>query len=662
MTIRTLLVANRGEIACRVIRTAKRLGIRTVAVHSAADTGAPHVAMADQAVLIGPAPVGESYLSVERILGAVAASGADAVHPGYGFLSENAGFASACADAGLTFVGPPVEAIDLMGDKARSKLRMIDAGVPCVPGYQDAEQDDTRLLAEAERIGFPLMVKASAGGGGRGMRLVDDPAKLERALKTARSEAKNAFGDDRLILERAVVRPRHVEIQVFADSHGNVIHLGERDCSVQRRHQKVIEEAPSPFLDEATRKAMGEQACTLANAVDYQSAGTVEFIVDKNRNFYFLEMNTRLQVEHPVTELITGIDLVEWMIRVANGEKLTMTQDDIKLTGWAVESRIYAEDPYRGFLPSIGRLSRFAPPAESATVRVDTGVVEGSEITMFYDPMIAKLCSYGPDRKTAIDNMVDALNQFRLEGISHNINFVNAVCNHPRFREGRLSTNFIPEEYPDGFEGAAIDDATARRLVAVAVLVHLRDRIRATGISDQVPHFRPRIGQDWHVEVQGATFDVRATAGERATDVHVDGEHLVVESNWRPGKPVFDGIVGGKRMSVQIRSTVEGFALTFNGATNDYCVRTPMAGALAALMPVKEAPDLSKLLLCPMPGMVMQIHVEVGDEVKTGQALAVVEAMKMENVLRAEADGVVASINASAGDSLAVDDIILELE
>ncbi|WP_416899381.1 MAG: acetyl-CoA carboxylase biotin carboxylase subunit [Minwuia sp.] len=657
-----ILIANRGEIACRVIKTARRMGIATVAVYSDADDGALHMQMADEAVHIGGAAASESYLVIDRIIEACKQTGAEAVHPGYGFLSENQKFYTALEKAGIAFIGPGQRAIAAMGDKIESKKLAQAAGVNTVPGYTDVIDTVEEAVKIAADIGYPVMIKASAGGGGKGMRVAFDEAEARDGFKSAKSEAASSFGDDRVFIEKFVEEPRHIEIQVLADGQGTTLYVGERECSIQRRHQKVIEEAPSPFLDVATRKAMGEQAVALADAVEYRSAGTVEFIVDKDRNFYFLEMNTRLQVEHPVTEMITGIDLVEQMIRVANGEKLALTQDDIKLNGWAVESRIYAEDPYRGFLPSIGRLSRCQPPKESGAVRVDTGVIEGSEITMFYDPMIAKLVTYGPNRQAAIDSMIDALNGYRIEGINHNINFLNAVCNHPRFREGRLTTNFIAEEYPDGFHGAPLDLDNRRRMVAAAVVAHLRERSRSSSITGQVPHFVVQIGQDWRVRCGEDHYKVHTTTGDTATDVTIDGEHLVVESAYKPGQPRFTGMVGGRQVEMMIRPSEEGYLLTFDGATLTFQVRTPQADAFAALMPVKEAADLSKMLICPMPGALMQLHVEVGDEVQTGQPLAVIEAMKMENVLRAETDGVVAKINNRPGDSLAVDDVILELE
>jgi len=657
-----ILIANRGEIACRVIKTARKMGIQTVAVYSDADEGALHMQMADEAVHIGAAAASESYLVMDRILQACKDTGAEAVHPGYGFLSENQKFCDALQKAGIAFIGPNVRAIAAMGDKIESKKLAQAAGVSTVPGYTDVIDTVEEAMKIAADIGYPVMIKASAGGGGKGMRVAWNEAEAREGFKSAKSEAASSFGDDRVFIEKFIEEPRHIEIQVLADGQGTTLYVGERECSIQRRHQKVIEEAPSPFLDEATRKAMGEQAVALAEAVEYRSAGTVEFIVDKDRNFYFLEMNTRLQVEHPVTELITGIDLVEQMIRVANGEKLALTQADIKLNGWAVESRIYAEDPYRGFLPSIGRLSRCQPPMESDTVRVDTGVVEGSEISMFYDPMIAKLCTWAPTREAAIDSMIDALNGYWIEGISHNINFLNAVCSHPRFREGRLSTNFIAEEYPEGFEGAPLPPENERRLVAVAVVAHLRDTARAGSIDGQVPHFQARLGRDWRVQCGDKHFDVTAVVGEGGTDITIDGHHLVVESPWKPGDQRFRGAVDGRVVEVLIARSGEGYRLTFDGTTLDFAVRSPRAAELAALMPVKEAADLSKLLICPMPGALIQLHVEEGDEVQTGQALAVIEAMKMENTLRAETTGVVAKIHNRPGDSLAVDQVILELE
>jgi len=657
-----ILIANRGEIACRVIKTARKMGIATVAVYSEADDGALHTRMADEAIHIGGAPASESYLIADRIIQACKDTGAEAVHPGYGFLSENRDFANALQDAGIAFIGPGEVAIAAMGDKIESKKLAKNAGVNTVPGYNDVIDSVDEAVKISGDIGYPVMIKASAGGGGKGMRVAYNDEEARDGFQSAKSEAASSFADDRVFIEKFIEEPRHIEIQVLADTHGNCIYLGERECSIQRRHQKVIEEAPSPFLDEATRKNMGEQAVALSKAVQYKSAGTVEFIVDKDRNFYFLEMNTRLQVEHPVTELITGIDLVEQMIRVANGEELTIGQDDVKLTGWSVESRIYAEDPYRNFLPSIGRLSRFAPPAESDTVRVDTGVVEGSEISMFYDPMISKLITYGKDRTEAVDAMLEALNGYRLEGISHNINFLAAVCKHPRFREGRLSTNFIAEEYADGFMGAEWDQATYNTLAAIAVTAHVREQARAQDISGQIDEFDPKVGINWFACVEDQQIAASIGADDDGLTVTIGDEELTVLSDWMPGEAKFTGTVGGRDVTALVAATREGYDLTMDGATRQFIVRTPQAAELAGHMPVKEAPDMSKFLLCPMPGVIRSINVDVGEEVQPGQALAMVEAMKMENILRAESEGTVKAIKAEVGASLAVDEIIIEFE
>ncbi|MEQ8498161.1 MAG: acetyl/propionyl/methylcrotonyl-CoA carboxylase subunit alpha [Sneathiellaceae bacterium] len=660
-----ILIANRGEIAVRVMRTCQRMGIATVAVYSDADDGAMHMRMADEAVHIGPPPAAQSYLLIDRIVQACRDTGAQAVHPGYGFLSENQAFAAALEEAGIAFIGPGRFAIQAMGDKIESKKLAHKAGVSTVPGYLGVIADADEAVKIANDVGYPVMIKASAGGGGKGMRIARSDAEVHEGFKSAMNEARSSFGDDRVFIEKYVEEPRHIEIQVLGDAHGNVIYLGERECSIQRRHQKVVEEAPSPFLDAATRKAMGEQAVALAKAVDYKSAGTVEFIVDRDRNFYFLEMNTRLQVEHPVTALVTGIDLVEQMIRVADGEKLALQQSDVKLNGWAIESRIYAEDPYRGFLPSIGRLSRCRFP-DLEGVRVDTGVGEGSEITMFYDPMIAKLCSYGADRAEAIDVMRAALDRTWIEGISHNVDFVNAVANHPRFREGRLSTNFIAEEYPDGFDGAALGDETRTALVAIAA--HLERIARAyarTVGSEAAPELQGRdrfvvwLDEDrFQVEISG-----EAAAQGWAHRVSVDGAPpVMVSAPWRPGETVYSGQMDGLETALLVRRHREGWRLTLQGAEVKAFVRTPRVAELAELMPVKAPPDMSKYLLCPMPGLVVSIDVAVGDPVKAGQPLAVVEAMKMENVLRAERDGTVSEVKAKPGDSLAVDEVILEFE
>ncbi|MEH6496869.1 MAG: acetyl/propionyl/methylcrotonyl-CoA carboxylase subunit alpha [Pseudomonas marincola] len=649
-----ILIANRGEIACRVIRTAREMGIKTVAVYSDADDGAMHMKMADEAVHIGASAAAESYLIIEKIIDACKQTGAQAVHPGYGFLSENQAFADALAKENITFIGPGKRAIASMGDKIASKKLALEAGVSTVPGHMDLITDAEHAVVISNQIGYPVMIKASAGGGGKGMRVAGNDEEAREGFQSAKNEAISSFGDDRIFIEKFVVDPRHIEIQVLADKHGNCIYLGERECSIQRRHQKVIEEAPSPFVDEALRKAMGEQAVALSKEVDYHSAGTVEFIVGADRSFYFLEMNTRLQVEHPVTELITGVDLVEQMIRVANGEKLTMTQEDVTLTGWAMESRLYAEDPYRGFLPSIGRLSKYNPPV-GENIRVDTGVTEGSEITMFYDPMIAKLCTYGPDRATAIAEMSRALDSYDVEGIAHNINFLNAVCNHPRFKSGNITTGFIAEEYPEGFLGVDVDEDAYRTMIAIAGTVHLRNETRkTTGVA-------AISGSDWVVS-QGLDrhTDISVEDAEHGMDVIVDGKTLAVRTDWVPGVRRFEADINGKAVVAIVAIANGKIQVTHSGAEISLAVRRPRLAELAKLMPIKVAPDMSKYLLCPMPGMIVAVNVAVGDEVKAGQALAVVEAMKMENILRAEQDGVVAIVNAAAGDTLAVDEIILE--
>jgi propionyl-CoA carboxylase alpha chain len=672
-----ILIANRGEIACRVIKSARKMGIKTVAVYSEADADALHVSMADEAVLIGPAPAAESYLVIENIIDAIKKTGAEAVHPGYGFLSENAAFANALKEAGITFIGPHPHAISAMGDKIESKKLAQAAGVNTIPGYLGAIPNADDAVGIAKDIGFPVMIKASAGGGGKGLRVAYSEDEVTQGFQSATNEARASFGDDRIFIEKYASEPRHIEVQVLGDKHGNVIHLGERECSIQRRHQKVIEEAPSPFVDKKTRAEMGAQAVALAKAVDYESAGTVEFIVDKDRNFFFLEMNTRLQVEHPVTELITGVDLVEQMIRVAAGQMLSISQEDISITGWAVESRIYAEDPFRGFLPSIGRLVRYCPPPEETenglTIRNDTGVQEGGEISLYYDPMIAKLCTHGPNRQAAIDHMSGALDEFYIEGIQHNVPFLNAVMSHKRFQEGRLTTGFIAEEFPDGFEGADLDETTREILVAVAARADTTIRERDWQISGQVQEggaeedLTNRV-----VTLDGKNYEICVGADDVADDdLEVDvlprweadrARHLIVTGEWTPGTPLFRGQINGRDVAVQVKPVIDGFELNFRGATVKANVRSQRAAELAALMPEKVAPDTSKYLLCPMPGLVVSIDVEVGQEVKAGEALAVVEAMKMENVLVAERDGVVGSIAAEQGDSLSVDEVILEFE
>jgi propionyl-CoA carboxylase alpha chain len=663
-----ILIANRGEIACRVIKTARKLGIKTVAVYSDADRNALHVQMADEAVHIGPPPAAQSYIVIDKIMAAIKATGADGVHPGYGFLSENRVFAAALEAAGVVFIGPPSAAIEAMGDKITSKKIAQEAGVSTVPGYMGLIADADEAVKISAQIGYPVMIKASAGGGGKGMRIAWNDAEAREGFQSSKNEAAASFGDDRIFIEKFVTQPRHIEIQVLADTHGNCVYLHERECSIQRRNQKVIEEAPSPFLDQATRKAMGEQACALAKAVGYTSAGTVEFIVDGNRNFYFLEMNTRLQVEHPVTELITGVDLVEQMIRVAGGEPLPFKQQDLKINGWAMESRLYAEDPYRNFLPSIGRLTRYRPPVEGRTerggiVRNDTGVYEGGEISMFYDPMIAKLCTWGETRDAAIEEMRLALDTFEVEGIGHNLPFVGAVMDHPRFVAGNITTAFIAEEYPEGFQGATLDEVTLRRVAAAAAAMNRVAEIRRTRISGTMDNHSRRVGDDWMVSLQGEVYAVKIAADPNGSTVtFADGQSLRVESDWTPGQPLAQVWVDGTTLAIKTSKIPMGFRMRLRGADLKVHVRTPRQHALAGLMLEKAPPDTSKYLLCPMPGLVVKINVGVGDEVQEGEALATVEAMKMENILKAERRGVVRAVKASAGASLKVDDVILEFE
>jgi propionyl-CoA carboxylase alpha chain len=662
-----ILIANRGEIACRVIKTARKMGIATVAVYSDADKDALHVRMADEAVHIGPPPANQSYIVIDRIMDAIRQSGAEAVHPGYGFLSENAKFAEALDAAGVAFIGPLVGAIEAMGDKITSKKLAAEANVSTVPGHMGLISDAEDAVKISNQIGYPVMIKASAGGGGKGMRIAWNDQEAREGFQSSKNEAAASFGDDRIFIEKFVTSPRHIEIQVLGDKHGNCLYLGERECSIQRRNQKVIEEAPSPFLDAATRKAMGEQAVALAKAVDYCSAGTVEFIVDGDRNFYFLEMNTRLQVEHPVTELITGIDLVEQMIRVAAGEQLALTQGDIKLNGWAIESRLYAEDPYRGFLPSIGRLSRYRPPAEEASeshaVRNDTGVFEGGEISRYYDPMIAKLCSWGPDRAAALQVMRTALDEFEVEGIGHNLPFLSAVMDHPRFISGNITTAFIEDEFPDGFGGVALADETLRKVAASAAAMHRVVEIRRARVSGRMSNHERVVGTDWVVKLQNQSYAVEIAADRQgATVTFADGTACRVTSDWVPGRSLAILDLDGERMALKVNSATEGFRIRYRGADLDVKVRSPRAAELARLMPDKQPPDTSKMLLCPMPGIVVSIAVAEGDEVQEGQVLATVEAMKMENVLRAEKKATVKAINAAAGASLAVDEVIMEFE
>ncbi|PXW68453.1 propionyl-CoA carboxylase alpha chain [Blastomonas natatoria] len=665
MPITKILIANRGEIACRVIRTARLMGIKTVAVYSDADARSPHVEMADEAVHIGPSPAAQSYLLADRIIEACKATGADAVHPGYGFLSERTSFAEALKAAGITFIGPPPGAIAAMGDKIESKKLALQAGVNVVPGFVGEIEDTEHAVRIASEIGYPVMMKASAGGGGKGMRLAYSEQDVREGFEATKREGLNSFGDDRVFIEKFIEQPRHIEIQVLGDQHGNIVYLGERECSIQRRHQKVVEEAPSPFVSPEMRRKMGEQAVALARAVGYYSAGTVELIVSgadtTGDSFYFLEMNTRLQVEHPVTELVTGLDLVEQMIRVAQGEPLAFTQDDIKLTGWAVENRVYAEDPYRGFLPSIGRLVRYNPPKQKKGVRVDDGVEEGGEVSIHYDPMIAKLITYGETRLDAIDRQITAIDRFEIEGPGHNLDFVSALMQHERFRSGNITTGFIAEEYPDGFHGAPASPELLRRLGAIAAFIATAEADRALRISDQLGN-RLTPPSEWQVRKGDIVMEV--SVSEDA--IVVDGEVVDMAMGYTPGDRLAVADFGDEEesdeLAVKVQRTRTGLALTARGATHTFEVLPSHVAEHARHMIEKVPPDLSRFLLCPMPGLLVKLHVAEGDKVQPGQPLAIVEAMKMENILRAEKAATVKTISAAEGDSLAVDAVILELE
>ena len=656
-----ILIANRGEIACRIIRTAKKMGIATVAVYSDADARSPFVLMADEAVHIGPSPAAQSYLLADKIIAACKATGAEAVHPGYGFLSERTSFAQALADNGIAFIGPPIGAIAAMGDKIESKKLALEAGVNVVPGFVGEIDDTEHAVRIAEEIGYPVMMKASAGGGGKGMRLAYSEKDVREGFEATKREGLASFGDDRVFIEKFILNPRHIEIQILGDQLGNIVYLNERECSIQRRHQKVVEEAPSPFVTLKMRKAMGEQCVALARAVGYYSAGTVELIVSgadpSGESFYFLEMNTRLQVEHPVTECITGVDLVEQMIRVAAGEKLPFAQDDVQLSGWAIENRVYAEDPYRGFLPSTGRLVRYNPPVEDDGVRVDDGVAEGGEVSIYYDPMIAKLITYGDTRAEAIDRQILALDQFEIQGLGHNIDFLSAIMQHPRFREGELTTGFIAEEYPDGFGGAPATAELLRSLSAIAAFAATAEADRARRVDGQLGK-RLAPPSAWQVLIAGVAHNVVLSGDE----VSVDGEPLDLAMEYTPGDRLVDAEIGETPLAVKIAKTRTGFTLTARGASHKARVLPAHVTPLAAHMIEKIPPDLSRFLLCPMPGLLVALHVNEGDHVEAGQPLAVVEAMKMENILRAEKAGVVKSLNAATGDSLAVDAVILEME
>jgi propionyl-CoA carboxylase alpha chain len=692
-----ILIANRGEIACRIMRTAKKMGIATVAVYSDADARAPFVLMADEAVHIGPSPAAQSYLLADKIIAACKATGAEAVHPGYGFLSERTSFAEQLAAEGIAFIGPPVNAIAAMGDKIESKKLALKAGVNVVPGFVGEIDDTEHAVRIAGEIGYPVMMKASAGGGGKGMRLAYNEADVREGFEATKREGLASFGDDRVFIEKFILNPRHIEIQILGDQHGNILYLNERECSIQRRHQKVVEEAPSPFVTPKMRKAMGEQCVALSRAVGYYSAGTVELIVSgadpSGESFYFLEMNTRLQVEHPVTEAITGIDLVEQMIRVAYGEKLAFTQDDVKLEGWAIENRVYAEDPYRGFLPSTGRLTRYRPPTRhpgegrdpepdqrvlaeglgpglrrgdesrgdeirgNDGIRVDDGVAEGGEVSMFYDPMIAKLVTWGETREEAADLQIAALDNFEIEGLGHNIDFLSAIMQHPRFRSGDLTTGFIAEEYPDGFNGAPASTELIRNLAAISAFAATAEADRARRVDGQLgDRLRPPSG--WQVKIGDILHDV-VLSGD---DIRVDGELVDLDMEYTPGDRIVAAEIGDDPLTVKIAKTRTGFKLTTRGAIHQARVLPAHVAPLAAYMIEKIPPDMSRFLLCPMPGLLVQLHVEAGEKVEAGQPLAVVEAMKMENILRAEKSGIIKSLSAAQGDSLAVDAIILEME
>ena len=662
-----LLIANRGEIACRIARTARKMGIKTVAVYSDADKYGRHVKACDEAVYIGPSPASESYLVIDKIVSACRRMHVDAVHPGYGFLSERTAFAKALADEGITFIGPNSDVIRLMGDKILANRAAKEAGVPTVPGHWDQIPTPEQAIGIAHEIGFPIMLKAAAGGGGKGIRVARDEPELKDAFRLATSEARSAFGDDRVFIEKFIEQPRHIEIQVLGDKHGNVIHLDERECSIQRRHQKVIEEAPSPFLDGATRREMGMRAVALANACGYDFAGTCEFIVDQRRNFYFLEMNTRLQVEHSVTEFTHGIDLVEWMIRIADGEELTIRQETVHPHGWSVEARVYAEDPNRKFLPSTGRLVRYREPVESVEVRIDSGVYEGGEISMFYDPMIAKVTTWGRDRDNAIALMRRALDEFYIKGVHHNIAFLTALMANPRFLQGRLSTAFIAEEYPDGFSPAPLDSGDLDSIIAAAMLMHLRYMHRAKNVSGQMPGYGRKIEREQVAVIGKKHYPVSVEehvgrGSEEGFDIVRDGHTLSVRSDWIISDPVLRCTINGVPHSFKVERGGIGYRLYHLGAEVDVLVYTRQVADLARMMPERKPPDMSKYLLSPMPGLLQSLAVEPGERVDSGDELAIVQAMKMENILRAARAGRVTKLHAKAGDTLSVGQIILEFE
>jgi len=658
-----ILIANRGEIACRVIRTARRMGIKTVAVYSDADKNSRHVEMADEAVAIGPPPSAQSYLVIERIVKACKDTGAEAVHPGYGFLSENPAFCTALENEGIVFIGPKAHAMEAMGDKIASKKLALAAKVSTIPGHNAAIATPQEAVTIAKGIGYPVMIKASAGGGGKGLRVAYDDVQCREGFASCKNEAKSAFGDDRVFIEKFVEDPRHIEIQVLGDAFGNMVYLNERECSIQRRHQKVIEEAPSPFLDDATRVAMGEQAVQLARAVQYQSAGTVEFVVGKDKSFYFLEMNTRLQVEHPVTEAITGLDLVEWMIRVAAGERLPFAQKDVLRNGWAIECRINAEDPLRNFLPSSGRVVKFIPPPEiPGQVRVDTGMYEGGKVSIYYDSMIAKLICHGATRDAAIARMRDALDAFVIRGVASNIAFQAALMRHPRFVSGDFNTGFIAEEFPKGFLGSDLVHDDPLLLAAIAALARRRYIARSVQTTGQLRGHQRNVGNDWVVMMGAQRFGLRLTPIAGGCTIEYQGDSYELLSDWKLGEMIFRGKWNGRDVCVQIQRVGWRYRVNHSGTQAEITVLTARAAHLLSLMPDKPKPDLSRFLLSPMPGLLTELTVKAGQEVKAGEKLAVIEAMKMENVLRAEADGVVKEVRAAMGDTLAVDQAILEFK
>ncbi len=662
-----ILIANRGEIACRIARTARKMGIRTVAVYSDADKYGRHVKMCDEAVHLGGSLAKDSYLVVDKVIEACVKTGADAVHPGYGFLSENSGFARALAEKGITFIGPNPDVIKLMGDKILANRAAKEAGVPTVPGHWDSIPDADAAVGIAQGIGFPVMLKAAAGGGGKGIRIARDEAELKDAFRLATSEARSAFGDDRVFIEKFIEQPRHIEIQVLGDKHGNVVHFNERECSIQRRHQKVIEEAPSPFLDTATRLEMGRRAAALAKRCGYDSAGTCEFIVDQRRNYFFLEMNTRLQVEHSVTEFTHNVDLVEWMIRIAAGEEINLVQEEIVPHGWAIESRIYAEDPNRKFMPSTGRLIRYREPKESDEVRVDSGIYEGGEISMFYDPMIAKVTTWGRDRDSSVALMRRALDEFYIKGVHHNIAFLTALMANPRFLQGRLTTNFIAEEYPEGFAPAPLGEEDLDHIIAVAMLMHLRYMYRAKDVSGQMPGYGRKINEEWVAVIDDTYYPVSVEehggrGSEEGFDIHREGHTLSIRSDWEVGEPVLRCTINSVPQSFKVEREGIGYRLYHLGAEVDVLVYTTRVAELAAMMPKRLPPDMSKYLLSPMPGLLQSVAVEPGEKVDSGDELAIVQAMKMENILRAAQAGKVSKVHAQAGDTLTVGQIILEFE